>query len=98
MVEDGSRAMLPYHLTSALDPYSGIDAAATATHRPLIVGDWRQFLILDRWGGIVEYIPHLFATANNLPSGQRGFFYHWRSGSDVATINAFRMLKVTTTA
>ena len=60
MVVGENLVMLPYALNSALDPYSGIDAGATATHRPLIVGDWKQILILDRWGGIAEYIPHLF--------------------------------------
>ena len=30
---------VPYVLNSSVDPYSDVDAAATATHRPLIVGD-----------------------------------------------------------
>ena len=37
-------------------------------------------------------MPHLFATGNNRPSGQRGFFYHWRVGAEVVNSTSFVLL------
>ena len=46
-----------------------------ASADPLLVfGDFGYFLIVDRIGMQIELVPHLFATANNRPSGQRGLF------------------------
>lgn len=88
-----------YVENSNLDPYSDIDAAATATHRPLIIGDWRQFVVLDRVGTSVTYMPPgVLQGASGRPNGNVGWFAHWRTGSAPLTIAAFRMLKVTTTA
>ncbi|WP_204810297.1 phage major capsid protein [Mycobacterium riyadhense] len=74
-----------------------VDAAVTATNYPLILGDWSQFLITDRIGSTVELVPHVFGP-NRRPTGQRGFFCLFRTGSDVLVDNAFRLLKVETTA
>ncbi len=38
----------------------------------MVYGDWSNYVIARRLGFTVELIPHLFATANNRPSGQRG--------------------------
>lgn len=88
----------PTREASEMDPAKDIDASSTDTHRPLILGDFRWFWIVDRAGFAVELVPHLFATANNLPSGQRGVFAWWRNGSDSVLDRAFRMQLVTTTA
>jgi HK97 family phage major capsid protein len=62
---------------------------------PLAYGDVRAgFRIVDRVGLSVELIPHLFATANNRPSGQRGLYAYWRTSSEVVNANAFRVTKV----
>lgn len=74
-----------------------VDSAVTATNHPLVLGDWKQFLIVDRVGSMVELVPHLFGP-NRRPTGQRGFFAWFRIGSDVLVRNAFRVLKVETTA
>lgn len=74
-----------------------VNAAVTATNYPLVLGDWSQFLITDRVGSTVELVPHVFGP-NRRPTGQRGFFCWFRTGSDVLVNNAFRVLKVTTTA
>ena len=52
------------------------------------------FKIIDRVGLTTEVVPHLFATANNLPSGQRGILAYWRVGSKVIHANAFRAMRV----
>lgn len=68
---------------------------AIADNNILVFGDWRNYLIVDRVGMSVEYIPHLFATANNLPSGQRGWYAYWRTGADSINDGAFTLLNVT---
>lgn len=67
---------------------------ATTAALTLLFGDFNQFVIVDRIGMNVEVVPQMFATANNLPSGQRGLFARWRTGSTVAAPTAFKVLKV----
>ncbi|RFZ47549.1 Phage capsid family protein [Mycobacterium marinum] len=76
---------------------ASVDAAVTATTYPLVLGDWSRFIITDRVGSTVELVPHVFG-ANRRPTGQRGFFAWFRTGSDVLTNEAFRVLSVATTA
>lgn len=61
----------------------------------LIIGDFSNYVIADRVGMTVETIPHLFATANNRPTGQRGFYAFYRLGADSVNDGAFSMLNVT---
>ena len=68
---------------------------ATAENRVLVFGDFRNYWIVDRIGLSVELIPHLFATANNRPSGQRGLYAWFRVGGDSVNDRAFRLLNVT---
>ena len=68
---------------------------ALAANLILIFGDFSNYVIADRVGMTVEQIPHLFATANNLPSGQRGFYAFYRLGADSVNDGAFSMLDVT---
>ncbi|MEU5848943.1 phage major capsid protein [Saccharopolyspora shandongensis] len=68
---------------------------ATQDNRVLILGDFRNFWIVDRLGFSTELIPHLFHTTTNRPSGQRGVFAYWRNGSDSVNDRAFRQLNVT---
>lgn len=75
-----------------------INAAATADNFVLLVGDFSHYIIADRIGMTVEFIPHLFHTGNNRPSGQRGWYAHARMGADISNANAFRLLNVATTA
>jgi len=68
---------------------------ALATNNVLIFGDFSNYVIADRVGMTVETIPHLFATANNRPTGQRGFYAFYRLGADSVNDGAFSMLDVT---
>ena len=72
---------------------STMTSAVTAGSSILTFGDFSRFLIVDRIGMTVELVPHLFATNNNRPSGQRGFYAYWRNTSEVLTWQAFRTLK-----
>lgn len=59
-----------------------------------IFGDFSNYVIADRIGMTVEFIPHLFHTSNNRPSGQRGWYAYYRVGADSVNDAAFRMLDV----
>jgi len=74
------------------------NAAVSADNFGLIIGDFSKFVIADRIGLNVELVPHLFATGNNRPSGQRGFLAWWRVGAEVVDVSSFAMLSIPTTA
>jgi HK97 family phage major capsid protein len=80
----------PVSEASGLD--SDVDAAGTAlnVNNIAVLGDFSNYLIADRVGLVVEYIPHLFATANNRPSGSRGWYAYWRVGADSINDSAFQ--------
>ncbi|HEX4521657.1 MAG TPA: phage major capsid protein [Gaiellaceae bacterium] len=59
-----------------------------------VLGDFEQFLVVDRIGMSVEFIPHLFDTGTGYPLGSRGLYAYWRNSSQVLTANAFRVLQV----
>ncbi|OBA60307.1 hypothetical protein A5647_14275 [Mycobacterium sp. 1100029.7] len=67
---------------------------ATAENYSLVFGDFENFVITDRLGMAIEFIPHLVG-ANRRPTGQRGWFAYYRTGSDSVNDNAFRLLNVT---
>ncbi len=100
MVEGDRMVGVPFALNSSIDPYGDVDATATDTHRLMIVGDWSHFVILDRVGMSVSFLPPgvLQNTANNLPDGRVGWYIHWRTTSKVLGIDPFRLLKLTTAA
>ena len=76
---------------------SAMDGSITALadNNVLVLGDFSNYLIADRVGFNVEFIPHLFATGNNRPDGQRGFYAYWRVGADSINDDAFVLLNVT---
>jgi HK97 family phage major capsid protein len=63
----------------------------------LVFGDFRNYVIADRIGTTVEFIPHLFGT-NRRPTGQRGWFAYTRMGADSVNDAAFRLLDVPSAA
>lgn len=60
----------------------------------LIFGDFSNYVIADRIGTTVEFIPHLFGNSNR-PTGQRGWYAYVRHGADSVNDGAFRVLNVT---
>lgn len=68
-------------------------ASGTAAGTVAAYGDIAStYRVVDRIGGQVEVIQHLFGTANNRPTGQRGLFYYARVGGSVTVANALRVL------
>lgn len=80
-------------LGKPLAEMSTMDAVVVAGAKPLIVGDFASFLIVDRLGMSIELIPHLFGESGR-PTGQRGLYAIWRNNSLILNANAFRLLKV----
>jgi HK97 family phage major capsid protein len=65
----------------------------TGASNILVVGDFSNYLVAQRAGMNVELVPHLLATANNRPSGQRGLYAWVRVGADSIVDNGFRLLQ-----
>lgn len=66
----------------------------SAENYALAIGDFTNFVITDRLGMAIEFLPHLVGS-NRRPTGQRGWFAYYRVGSDCVNPNAFRLLDVT---
>ena len=88
----------PWEEASNVDSSADIDPGATEDNFVLYLGNWSRYVIVDRVGMNVELIPHLFATGNNRPSGQRGLYAFMRTGADSVDDNAFRVMSIPTTA
>ena len=63
----------------------------------LVFGDFENYVIADRIGMTVDFIPHLMG-ANQRPTGQAGWYAHYRVGSDSVNDDAFRLLDVPSAA
>jgi len=72
------------------------DGTETADNYVLLYGNFQNFVIADRIGMTVEFIPHLFGGTGQRPTGKRGWFAYCRMGSDVVNPNAFRLLNIET--
>ncbi|MGN9802057.1 phage major capsid protein [Micromonospora sp. L32] len=68
---------------------------AAADNYMAVFGDFSNYVIADRIGMTVEFIPHLFGTTNGRPTGQRGWYAYYRTGADSVNDGAFRLLNVT---
>ena len=73
--------------------YESTTMASTITtgSKIAVYGDFNQFYIVDRVGVSLMYEP-MVKGASQRPTGQAGWFMYWRTGSDVATPSAFRVL------
>ncbi len=60
--------------------------------KPLVLGDFSNFVIVDRIGTTIRRIPHVFK--NGRPTGKSGFYSYWRNGTTLATEDAFRVLEI----
>lgn len=84
----------PWYENSNMD--GTIVTSTTANNYAVVYGDFSQFIIVDRIGTTVEFLPDY--GANGRPTGQRHLFMTFRTGSDAPVIEAFRLLDVPTSA
>jgi len=59
----------------------------------LLLGDVSQYKVIDRVGTSIAYDP-LVLGANQRPTGQAGWFAFKRTGANVLTSNAFKLLRL----
>ncbi len=81
----------PAYRSSAMT--SSLSAATSSVDNVLILGDFSQFLIVDRIGMETVYNPLVIGT-NRRPTGEVGWGCFWRVGRDTTDPSAFRMLQV----
>lgn len=67
---------------------------ASAENYFLVFGDFQNYVIADRLGVSMSYIPHLFGSSGR-PTGQAGWHAWLRVGADSVNDAAFRLLDVT---
>lgn len=96
--DDRPAQLLGKPIYESEDMDSSITAAAE--NYMAVFGDFSNYVIADRIGMTVEFIPHLFqqTTAGagfGRPTGQRGWYAYYRTGADSVNDAAFRMLNVT---
>jgi HK97 family phage major capsid protein len=77
----------PYYENSGFPAFTGTTGASNI----LVVGDFRNYVVFDRVGSRVEFVPHL-TGANGRPTGSRGLYFWWRVGGKTVNTNAFRLL------
>jgi len=90
MTEEGIGQLFgrPYPMNDYFDDLS----ADTGSENYVVVGNWDGFLVAQRAGMNIEFVPMLFDVTNNRPTGQRGWFAWARVGSDVVDPTAFQLL------
>lgn len=71
---------------------SAMDSLGTSSGRVLLLGDFSQFLIVDRLGMTVEVNPHIVDPTTGRWTGQRAIVAVWRNSSLILVHNAFRVL------
>jgi HK97 family phage major capsid protein len=67
---------------------------ALAANLVLVYGDFQNYVIADRIGTTIQFIPFLMGS-NRRPTGQVGWYAYARVGADSVNDGAFRMLDVT---
>ena len=69
-------------------------ALGTGNDYVLVFGDFDNYVIADRIGTVVDFIPHLFHTVTNRPSNSSGWLAYFRVGADSVNDGAFNLLEV----
>ncbi len=70
-----------------------MDSTITTGSEVLVVGDFSNYLIYDRIGVSLEYVQNV-VDGSGVPTLQRGWVAHWRTGADVLNVDAFRTLRL----
>ena len=65
-------------------------ALSTITNTAFVYGDFNNYVIVDRIGSRVDFIPHLMG-ASGRPSGQAGWYLYRRVGAEAVTTTSFVM-------
>lgn len=89
-IANGQLLRKPWNELSFLDAAG--DTATAGNDNVAVYGDFAAgFVIVDRVGTTLEIVQHLVGT-NRRPTGQRGAWLWFRTGSDVVNDSALRVL------
>lgn len=83
----------PQLLGKSVHESSAMADSVAAGNNILLVGNFSRYLLVNRIGMTVQFEP-LVKGANQRPTGQVGWFAHWRVGGNTTDPNAFRVLQV----
>ena len=86
---------IPMLLGKPLLESTSVVGAFANGNKVLAYADARQYYIVDRVGMSVVYDPVVLG-ANRRPTGQGAWYAFWRTGADVSTATAVRVLTLTT--
>ena len=70
----------------------------TALDSEIAFFDPNEYLVVDKIGAQIEFIPNLFDGSSGRPTGERGFLMHWRAGGKITTASAGDLLVDKTSA
>jgi HK97 family phage major capsid protein len=87
----------PVRESSEMQASNALSATSGASNYIAALGDFRNYLIVDRIGMTVQFEDLVKDPATGRPNGQAGWFAHWRVGGDCLNADAFRLLDVKTT-
>lgn len=86
--------LIGYPAYNAEDMDSGGTIVSGSNDYVLLLGDVQQYRVIDRIGTSIQFVPVVFGTSGGRPKGTAGWFAMKRTGADVLTSNAFKLLKV----
>jgi HK97 family phage major capsid protein len=72
----------------------GLSAATASSDNVLILGDFSQYVVVDRMGLEVVYNPLVVGASPLRPTGQVSWTAFWRTSADSIVDAAFQMLRV----
>jgi HK97 family phage major capsid protein len=87
----GLQQVPPVLLGRSVNEASNMDNTVAAGKNLAIYGDFQNYVITQRVGSAVEFVPHILGT-NRRPTGQRGLWLWSRWGGGVVNPNGFRLL------
>ncbi len=79
----------PYLTTDYAVDYTG----TTGDENILVVGDFSNYLVVQRAGMSIELVQHIVDVTNNRPTGERGWFAWARMGGGSINDLGFRLLQ-----
>ncbi len=94
---EGIERLLGKQIAESEDAPDG-STTTTEVNNLLCVGDFSNFVIVDKVGARIRYSPEMYGTTANLPNGSQGWRLYWRVGSDSVLDTAFRLLQDGTSA
>lgn len=89
--------LLGYAALESEDMDGSWDTAVAGDNYIAVFGDLSNYVIADRIGMTVEFIPHLVGS-NQRPTGQRGWYAYYRVGADSVNDAGMRVLNLETSA